>query len=273
MKKIEKYYYLWLTLIEDINYMLYLYLIQNFNSIENLYKMSTNESYFNKYLKSKNIVLSKKVISKLINENIKKLALFLYNKIMKMENMYIIPINSKEYFSGLKNRCFPPLCLIVKNNTNLFENVNVKVYESKEKTSYARNLVKYIYNNRIINKNSNFMDINLYVKGINFNLIQNYKDECENYIFYHKKQENYLENVEIKSGITDILIIPEAEYNSVLSLQVDNMLEQGKDILVFPNNIFSKYATFSNDLIKNGADVATNIIDVINLIKRRKDMK
>ena len=69
-----------------------------------------------------------------------------------------------------------------------------------------------------------------------------------------------------------MLVIPEADYNKEISIFVDCFLELGKEITIFPNEIFNKNAYFSNYLIKNGANVLTNIYQIQEVLNNLSDL-
>lgn len=54
----------------------------------------------------------------------------------------------------------------------------------------------------------------------------------------------------------------EAKKNSGTRITTDFALEQGKDILVVPGSIFSQTSEGTNDLIKQGAKLITEIDDL-----------
>ncbi len=78
------------------------------------------------------------------------------------------------------------------------------------------------------------------------------------------KAYNFPARNRIISGISDGVIVVEAKEKSGTLITVDFALEQGKDIYVVPGNITSINSYGTNELIKQGAKIITNIEDIIN---------
>lgn len=66
----------------------------------------------------------------------------------------------------------------------------------------------------------------------------------------------------IVSGISKGIIVIEAKEKSGTLITVDFALEQGRDVYVVPGNINSINSVGTNDLIKQGARLVTNYIDI-----------
>lgn len=266
MIKIKEEIYVWLSIINNLNYLVYLQLINMFDSTINLYNVSKDKIKFEQYLKSNNFNLDEKLKNQLLNNSLKSKANKIYNS-LKSNNVKIIPINSKYYPQKLKNIFSPPLCIFVTGDIKLIENKKIYMYENNNITKYANKIVEMLYS-QILNKNKYLMlNRNFNIKSINL------KDEFCNIesnnqfnILYNSNNDNYIRDIEIKSGILDLLIIPEADYNKEISIFVDCFLELGKEITVFPNEIFNKNAYFSNYLIKNGANILTNIYQIQDIL-------
>lgn len=66
----------------------------------------------------------------------------------------------------------------------------------------------------------------------------------------------------IISGISKGIIIVEAKLKSGALITVDFALDQGKDVYVVPGNINSANSLGTNELIKQGAKIITNVDDI-----------
>ena len=82
------------------------------------------------------------------------------------------------------------------------------------------------------------------------------------------KAYNFPARNRIISGISDGVIVVEAKEKSGTLITVDFALEQGKDIYVVPGNITSINSYGTNELIKQGAKIITNIEDIINKLNK-----
>lgn len=66
----------------------------------------------------------------------------------------------------------------------------------------------------------------------------------------------------IISGLADKIIIVEASEKSGSLITAEYALKQGKDVFAVPGSIFSKNSVGTNALIKDGANVLTDIEDI-----------
>ena len=67
----------------------------------------------------------------------------------------------------------------------------------------------------------------------------------------------------IVSGISKGILVIEAKEKSGTLITVDFALEQGRDVFVIPGNINSENSVGTNDLIKQGAKIVTNYMEII----------
>ena len=68
----------------------------------------------------------------------------------------------------------------------------------------------------------------------------------------------------IISGLSESVLLAEADIKSGAMITVDYALEQGKEVYCVPGNIYSSYSRGTNYLIKNGANMATEVADIVN---------
>lgn len=67
----------------------------------------------------------------------------------------------------------------------------------------------------------------------------------------------------IISGLSDSILVVEAQKNSGTNITVDFALEQGKDVFVIPGNIYSKTSDGTNYLITEGAIPVLSYRDIL----------
>lgn len=67
----------------------------------------------------------------------------------------------------------------------------------------------------------------------------------------------------IISGLSDIVLVVEAELRSGTSITVDQALEQGREVMAIPGSIYNKCSSGTNNLIRIGVTAATSVEDVL----------
>ena len=188
-----------------------------------------------------------------------------------------------------------PLCLFYKGNINLVKNKILAIVGSREYSKYGKNIaiklayqlsikgvtiitggargidsfanmgaimakrpsimvlgnsLDYIYppENKALEERvleSNGVIISEYIKGTRGNKL------------------TFPERNRIISGLSDGVLVVEAKRNSGALITADFALEQGKEVYVVPGNITQPNSVGTNELIKQGAKMVTDIDDIL----------
>lgn len=73
----------------------------------------------------------------------------------------------------------------------------------------------------------------------------------------------FLERNRIVAGLSKCLFIVEALYRSGTSVTAKIAIEQGKSVFAMPGSLDNKYSVGTNNLIKNGAKLVTDAVDIL----------
>lgn len=83
---------------------------------------------------------------------------------------------------------------------------------------------------------------------------------------------NFPQRNRIISGLADVLLVVEARLRSGTGITVEHALEQGKEVFAIPGRIGDPISDGCNELIKNGARLATSPEDIIEELKQHYEM-
>ena len=208
-----------------------------------------------------------------------------------MEIKYIT-IEDNIYPDKLKQIYNPPKKLFYVGNIKLINNFSIAIIGSRESSYYGNKIAKEFANDlskkgitivsglaRGIDKyahvGSNGNTIAVLGCGINIIYPSENKKVYEEILNkgglilseYPVNTEplkmNFIERNRIIAGISNGVLVVEAKIKSGTFSTVDFALEQGKNIYAIPGPINSSKSEGTNELIKQGAKIVTNISDIL----------
>lgn len=285
-RQMEKYI-LWLMMLECTNIqkmkLISIFsdekeIFDNFDEIIKSYLKSYKK--FVNYNKEKELEEATLIKEKLINENIG-----------------FITINSSEYPEDLKNIQEPPYVLFYIGNIKLLNKRKVGIVGSRKNSVYGeratRVIAKELAKNDICIVSGGALGIDaiahdeclknqgdtIAVLGCGLDICYPYKNKT---LFNRIKENgliiseflpgtkpysyNFPRRNRIISGLSEAIIVTEATKKSGSLITVTCALEQGKEVMVVPQSIFSKGGYGANLLIRDGAYIYTSIDDIYLLL-------
>jgi DNA processing protein len=266
---------------------------------KNMYDEYNNLEILRKVVFNDNItLLSEKVIEKLQNsyKKIEELATLEYKSLMDIN---ICTIYDTDYPKNLLEYDDAPFGMFYKGDiSKLNEKKNISIVGSRRCSRYGIDVTNSIvqqlspYKINIISGMAKGIDSIAHKGAINnsINTIAVLGSGIdviypkENYRLYHEILENggcivsefplgapplsrnFPMRNRIISGMCELLIVTEGGEKSGTLITVGTALEQGKNIIAVPGNIFSSESKGTNKLIRDGAYIYTEIDDVLNLL-------
>lgn len=242
-------------------------------------------------------LIDKNVLQKVLKDKYYTYAKLNINQIkynLYKQNINYVTIVDNGYPNKLENIFMPPLVLFYQGNLKFSNQLSLAVIGSRKCTEYGKKVVKMIVKDLVAN---NFVIISGLAYGIDTfshkecienngktisvlgsglsNIYPNSNLELSQIIAKnHLLISEYPPHVKaskthfpfrnrIVSGLSNGVLVIEAKEKSGTLITCDYALDQGKDILVIPNDIFEKNGVGCNNLIKQGAKLVTNIKDVL----------
>lgn len=281
-------YWIWLSIL-DLSQIQKNKLLEIFKTPKIIYELSHKEL--------EKITSSEKIIRQLIKaEKRNQAQKILYET--QREKIETITLENKIYPNRLKNIIDYPLVLYAKGNTRLLNEKNtIAIIGARNNSEYGKNTtLKFSY--QLARKD--YCIVSGLAKGIDSYahkgaLIAKGKTIAVlgsgiNYIYPKENEKLYKEIIEkegliiseyplytkpipeyfpkrnrIISGLSDKILITEASKKSGSIITANIALEQGKDIYVIPGNITSYKSEGTNNLIKEGAFLASSLEDILDL--------
>lgn len=240
-------------------------------------------------------------INKLIKA--KKNFVELLEKKLIEENVSIVTYLDKDYPEKLKNIDRAPVLLYYKGSLENINNLSIAIVGSRKSTSYGKWTAEKFTKElselgvTIISGLATGIDTIAHHSAIKYNAKTIGVIGCGINIVYPKRNENlYKEIIEkdgaviteypfnmqpmpanfpyrnrIISGLSDGILVIEAQEKSGTLITAGHGANQGKEIFAVPGNIDSLYSKGTNSLIKDGAKMVTCIDDIIEEILELKE--
>lgn len=290
-------YYIWLSMIKNISTKEKNRLLEKNKNPRNIF-LKTEEELLNDldFAKEKR---KERIIKEINNINYSNILNYKIN-LMKKAKINVLTIHDEEYPTNLKRIYDSPICIYYKGNIETLNKKNkIAIIGCREYSEYGRSVainfsyklaqkgivivsgcargidsfahkgcmlgnretiavlgngLDYVYppeNNKleeqIINKNG--ILISEYIIGTKPN----------KYTFPARNR--------LISALSEGVLVIEAKQKSGTLITVDFALEQGKNIYVIPGNITQENSKGTNELIKQGAKLVTEITDILDDIK------
>ena len=290
-------YYIWLSMIKNISTKEKNILLQK-NKNPKIIFLKTEEELVSDldFVKEKRKERIIKEINYINYSNILDYKI----KLMKKAKIKVLTIHDEEYPTNLKRIYDPPICIYYKGNIETINKKNkIAIIGCREYSEYGKRIainfsyklaqkeiiivsgcargidsfahkgcilanketiavlgngLDYIYppeNNKLEEKivNTNGILITEYIIGTKPN----------KYTFPARNR--------LISALSEGVLVIEAKQKSGTLITVDFALEQGKNIYVIPGNITQENSKGTNELIKQGAKLVTEITDILDDIK------
>ncbi len=241
------------------------------------------------------------ILRKVLNEKYEKFLKLSTEQIKNdlfFQQIEFITIVDKNYPKSLENIFMPPLILFYQGNINLFNKKALAVVGSRYNSPYGEKVAKKFVCDLVRH------DFNI-ISGLAYGIDSIAHKACidnngktiavlgSGLLHIYPKEHSELANViakehlliseypphvlpqkthfpfrnRIVSGLANGVLVIEAKERSGTLITCDYALDQGKDIFVVPNNIFDQNSIGTNNLIKQGAKLVTNINDILESFK------
>ncbi len=283
----EIQYWIWLSRIEKLGSIKTQKLLEIYGVPKNIWNATKEE-----LLKIEGI--GEETTKQILKEEYRK-GLEKYEIYMKQNNIELIHIYDKYYPEKLKTIYDKPIVLYIKGNKSILNEFSLAIIGCRDHTKYgeivAKNISYQISKNNIVTISGLARGIdsiahketlkakgktiavigsgvdNIYPeenKELAKEIIKNGGTIISEYVIGTKPQKmNFPARNRIISGMSNGVVVIEAKKKSGTMITVDFALEQGKEVFAVPGNILSKNSEGTNELIKQGAKLVTNVEDIL----------
>ena len=279
-------YWIWLASVEGLGPVKKLALLNKFKTVKKIYNATEKE-----ILKIDG--MSDKIVQNMQKAKDPKL-LEKYEKYILKNDIKIINILDDSYPAKLKNIYAPPITIFVKGDISLLNSKSIAIVGSREPSKYGiyvaekfstelskegitvvSGLAKGIDTFAHIGALSS-LGKTIAVLGSGIDVVypkenaKYYKEISEKGLIISEyivgtvpESKNFPQRNRIISGLSDGVLVVEARKNSGTMITTDFALEQGKELYVIPGNITSNLSAGTNNLIKEGAKLVTDVCEIL----------
>lgn len=279
-------YWIWLASVEGLGPVKKLALLNKFKSVKKIYNATEKE-----ILKVDG--MSDKIVQNMQKAKDAKL-LEKYEKYILKNDIKIINISDDNYPAKLKNIYAPPITIFAKGDISLLSSKAIAIVGSREPSKYGiyvaekfskelskegiaivSGLAKGIDTFAHVGALSSFGKT-IAVLGSGIDVVypkenaKYYREISEKGLIISEyivgtapESKNFPQRNRIISGLSDGVLVVEARKNSGTMITTDFALEQGKELYVIPGNITSNLSVGTNNLIKEGAKLVTDVCEIL----------
>lgn len=266
-------YWIWFKLLNiDLNKKLKI--LEEYKNINEIYNI-------NRKLLINKFKFTKKEINIWSNINFIKKAEKIY-EINKTKGIKVLPILNENYPFLLSQIPYPPLLLYYLGNVEILNKICITIFQGNHIDKTGIKLLKYLScglfenNYKIVsrlNKNDKYIYINnitnednIVVLAGGFNdkiYLKNGIILSENEYNVKSTKENIIKRNRILTGLSKNIVLIQTRIDDGVGYILDNAIEQGREITVFPSDILNENNIFTNELIKQGVNVITTYNELL----------
>lgn len=279
-------YWIWLASVEGLGPVKKFALLNKFETAKRIYNATEKE-----ILKVDG--MSDKIVQNMQKAKDAKL-LEKYEKYILKNDIKIINISDDNYPAKLKNIYAPPITIFAKGDISLLNSKSIAIVGSREPSKYgiyvAEKFSKELSKEGITIVSGLARGIDTFahvgalssfgktiaVLGSGIDIVypkenaKYYREISEKGLIISEyivgtapESKNFPQRNRIISGLSDGVLVVEARKNSGTMITTDFALEQGKELYVIPGNITSNLSAGTNNLIKEGAKLVTDVYEIL----------
>ena len=279
-------YWIWLASVEGLGPVKKFALLNKFETAKRIYNATEKE-----ILKVDG--MSDKIVQNMQKAKDAKL-LEKYEKYILKNDIKIINISDDNYPAKLKNIYAPPITIFAKGDISLLNSKSIAIVGSREPSKYgiyvAEKFSKELSKEGVTIVSGLARGIDTFahvgalssfgktiaVLGSGIDVVypkenaKYYREISEKGLIISEyivgtapESKNFPQRNRIISGLSDGVLVVEARKNSGTMITTDFALEQGKELYVIPGNITSNLSAGTNNLIKEGAKLVTDVYEIL----------